>query len=80
MKSIITKTIGIFIMIAGSAFADTGAVASENGWLWILFLGFAAVIIVFQLIPSVILLGAMLKGAFGAPIKSTTTAGEITKS
>lgn len=77
MKSIITNTIGILFIIAGSAFADTGAGASENGWLWILFLGFAAVIVVFQLIPSVILLGAMLKGAFGAPIKSSVTAADV---
>lgn len=80
MKSIITSTVGIFIMLAGSAFADTGAGANENGWLWILFLGFAAVIVVFQLIPSVILLGSMLKGAFGSPIKASVTTDGTTKS
>ena len=73
MKSILTKTAGILIMIAGSAFADTGA-AAGNGWLWLLFLGVAAVIVVFQLIPSVILFSSMLKGLFGSPLKAGATA------
>jgi hypothetical protein len=74
MKSIITNTAGILIMLAGSAFADTGAGSAGNGWLWILFLGVAAVIVVFQLIPSVILFSSMLKGLFGSPLKEGTTA------
>jgi hypothetical protein len=64
MKSILTYTASLLIMIAGSAFADTGAGAAENGWLWMLFLGFAALIVTFQLVPSMILFSAMLKGIF----------------
>lgn len=71
MKSIITTIAGILLMFAGSAFADTGAAANENGWLWMLFLGFGAIIFVFQLVPSVILFGSMLKGIFGAPVKQS---------
>ena len=74
MKSILTKTAGILIMIAGSAFADTGAGTAANGWLWLLFLGVTAVIVVFQLIPSVILFSSMLKGLFGSPLKAGATA------
>lgn len=76
MKSIISNSFGIFLMIAGSAFADTGAGADENGWLWMLFLGFGALIVVFQLVPSMILFGSMLKGLFGSPIKESPTASE----
>jgi hypothetical protein len=76
MKSIITNCAGILIMIAGSAFADTGASATENGWLWMLFLGFAALIVVFQLVPSMILFGSMLKGLFGEPVKRSSPVAE----
>jgi hypothetical protein len=79
MKSTITNTIGILVMIAGSAFADTGAGANESGWVWMIFLGFAALIVAFQLVPAVILGGAMLKGIFGSPIKVGLT-DETTKS
>jgi hypothetical protein len=78
MKSIITNSAGILIMIAGSAFADTGASTAENGWLWMLFLGFAAVIVVFQLVPSVILFSSMLRGIFSAPINADPAATEAT--
>ena len=74
MKSILTNTIWILIMIAGSAFADTGAGAAEDGWLWMLFLGFASVIVAFQLVPSMILCGAMLKGFFSPAAKESDTA------
>ena len=76
MKSILTYTASLLIMIAGSAFADTGAGASENGWLWMLFLGFAALIVAFQLVPSMILFGAMLKGLFSKAAPESATASE----
>jgi len=76
MKSIITNSTGIFLMIAGSAFAGTGAEASENGWLWMLFLGFGALIVAFQLVPSMILFGAMLKGLFSSTVKESAAAAE----
>lgn len=76
MKSILLNSAGIFLMIAGSAFADTGANADENGWLWMLFLGFGALIVVFQLVPSMILFGSMLRGLFGSPAKESRPAIE----
>ncbi len=74
MKSMIANSSGILLMIAGSAFADTGTGGEESGWLWMLFLGFGALIIVFQLVPSMILFGSMLKGLFSSTAKETTTA------
>jgi len=76
MKSILSNSLGIFLLIAGSAFADTGASADENGWLWMLFLGFGALIIVFQFVPSMILFGSMLKGLFSSPAKESPTTPE----
>jgi len=76
MKSIITNSSGILLMIAGSAFADTGAGASESGWLWMLFLGFGALIVVFQLVPSVILFVSMLRGLFSASAKKSPAMSE----
>lgn len=35
----------------------------------VLFLGFAALIVAFQLIPSLVLFGSMLKGLFGSSVK-----------
>lgn len=66
MKSILSNSAGIILMIAGSAFADTGAGTEENGWLWMLFLSFGALIVVFQLVPSMMLFASMLRGVFGA--------------
>ena len=77
MKSILSNSAGILLLVAGSAFADTGASADENGWLWMLFLGFGALIVVFQLVPSMILFGSMLKGLFGAPVKESSAVTEV---
>lgn len=77
MKSIFSNSAGLVLLMAGSAFAGTGAAASENGWLWMLFLGFAALVVVFQLVPSVILLGAMLKGLFSAKETPETNSTKI---
>lgn len=66
MKSLFTNSLGILLISAGSAFAATGTGTEENGWLWMLFLGFGAVIVVFQVVPAMILLGAMLKGIFSS--------------
>jgi hypothetical protein len=76
MKSILSNSAAIIFMIAGSAFADNGAGAAENGWLWMLFLGFGALIVAFQLVPSMILFGAMLKGIFSPAANDSATAGE----
>jgi hypothetical protein len=79
MKSIFSHSAVTVLLTAGSAFAGTGAAAGENGWLWMLFLGFAALIVVFQLVPSVILLGAMLKGLFSTKESPTVSGTGATK-
>jgi hypothetical protein len=76
MKSILANSTGILLLIAGSAFADTGAGAAENGWLWMLFLGFGALIVAFQLVPSMILFSAMLRGLFSPAAKESSAATE----
>jgi len=76
MKAILSNSVGILLMIAGSAFADTGGSADENGWLWMLFLGFGALIVVFQFVPSMILFASMLKGLFSSPAKENPATSE----
>jgi hypothetical protein len=76
MKSILTNTAGILVMTAGSAFAGIGADVTENGWLWMLFLGFGALIVAFQLVPCVILGGAMLKGLFSKAAAESAVAAD----
>jgi hypothetical protein len=82
MKSIITNTAAILTMTAGSAFAGIGADVTENGWLWMLFLGFGALIVVFQLVPCVILGVTMLKALFSkaAPESAAADANGTAKS
>jgi hypothetical protein len=76
MKSILSNCTGILLLIAGSAFADTGAGAAENGWLWVLFLGFGAMIVAFQLVPSMILFGSMLRGLFSTAAHESSATTE----
>jgi hypothetical protein len=76
MKSILSNSTGILLLIAGSAFADTGAGTAENGWLWMLFLGFGALIVAFQLVPSMILFGSMLRGLFSTAAKESSASTE----
>ncbi|HEY5674809.1 MAG TPA: hypothetical protein VIR78_13965 [Malonomonas sp.] len=64
MKNIIRNTL---IVLAG--FSTTAHAAAEAGgeggsFLLTLFIGFFALIIVFQLIPAVLLFAGMLKGLF----------------
>jgi hypothetical protein len=62
------KTILRIIVVLGAtislAMAGDGTEASGNGLLVFLFLGFGAVIIVFQLIPGLMLFSSMIKGFF----------------
>jgi hypothetical protein len=46
------------------AFAANGSIVKGSTFLLILFLGFAALIIVFQFIPGLVLFVTMLKGIF----------------
>jgi hypothetical protein len=55
-------TILALVITASNAFAGGGSYGAEGlSLLTILFVGFVALVIVFQLVPAVILLGGMVK-------------------
>jgi hypothetical protein len=56
------------------ALAANGSEVKGSTFLLVLFLGFAALIVVFQFIPGLVLFATMLKGLFTrAPKKATPT-------
>lgn len=63
------QTIAIVIAILGIttslALAGEGRETMGSGLFVILFLGFGALIVIFQLIPSLMLFSSMMKGLFG---------------
>jgi len=67
-KEAVMKTMRMLIsMMAGSAsvaFAAAETQGSEMGILTYLFIGFFAVVIVFQLVPAMVLFVGMVKGLF----------------
>lgn len=63
MKTILCSALVVLFGFASSAFAATEADGGSSLLLF-LFLGFFALIIVFQLVPAVILFYGMLKGLF----------------
>ncbi len=64
MKSIIRNTLIILSSFSSSAYAAAEASSEGGSFLLTLFIGFFALIIVFQLVPAVILFVGMLKGLF----------------
>jgi hypothetical protein len=63
----IMMTILTAIMVeATPALASSDPETMGTSVLVLLFLGFGALILVFQLIPSLVLFGSMLKGLFGS--------------
>lgn len=73
MKRSAMNGAAILVILAANAFADTGT-SDQGGWLWTLFIGFGALIIVFQLVPATVLFGSMLKGLFTATAKKAALA------
>ncbi len=73
------KTISITVLsllgTVSSALASGGNEAGGLGLLTILFLAFAAFVVLFQLVPGVRLLGGMLKDIFTASEKKTLKIG-----
>ncbi|KAF0219614.1 MAG: hypothetical protein FD174_1869 [Geobacteraceae bacterium] len=78
MKNSIKKAlITLLIGSASVAFAASGAEHEGNSLVLALFLGFGALVIVFQLFPGVMLFVSMVKGLFSsAPKESTVPAGK----
>jgi hypothetical protein len=64
-------TILTMVITASYAFAGGGSMGAEGlSLLTIVFAGFVAMVVVFQLVPAVILLGGMLKALFSLTRKS----------
>jgi hypothetical protein len=76
MKSTIKNALLVFICSVSTAFAANGVEKGESSLFLILFLGFGALIIVFQMIPGVLLFFSMLRGLFSAAPKETALAAE----
>jgi hypothetical protein len=62
---IMMKILATIMVTATPALASSDPETTGGSLLVFLFLGFGALIVVFQLIPSLILFGSMLKGLFG---------------
>lgn len=65
MKSILQNTLIMMIGLSSTAFASEATGASEGALLIALFLGFFALIVVFQLVPATLMLIGILRGLFG---------------
>jgi len=76
MRTVMRALLVTLASVAPALAADGGAVKGST-LLLILFLGFAALIIVFQFIPGLVLFVTMLKGLFtGEPKKDTDSLSE----
>ncbi len=73
MKKQITYLLTGLSLMATSAFAAETSGAGEGSLLLSLFIGFFALIIVFQLVPATLMLIGMLRGIFGRDQKKATT-------
>jgi hypothetical protein len=68
------KTLIVTLAWVAPALASSGNEGKGSAFLLVLFLGFAALIIVFQFIPGLVLFFTMLKGLFTAvPKKASAT-------
>ncbi len=66
MKTTLRNTlIALLTFSSSSVFAASTAGAGEGGLLVSLFLGFFALIVVFQLVPAALMLVGILRGLFG---------------
>jgi hypothetical protein len=65
MKATLRNTLIALLTFSSSAFAASATGAGEGSLLVSLFLGFFALIIVFQLVPATLMLVGILRGLFG---------------
>ncbi len=73
MKNTLRNTLIALVAFSSSAFAAGDAGAGEGSLLLSLFIGFFALIIVFQLVPATLMLIGMLRGLFGRDHKKVET-------
>ena len=69
MKNTVRNTLIALTAFSTSAYAAESAGAGEGSLLLSLFIGFFALIIVFQLVPATIMLIGMLRGLFSSDQK-----------
>ncbi len=74
MKATVRNTLLSLLGSSSMAFAAGGPETEGSGFLLALFLGFGALIILFQTIPGLILFGSMMKGIFSAFTSKATKA------
>ena len=72
MKNTLRNTLIALIAFSSSAYA-AGSGAGEGSLLLSLFIGFFALIVVFQLVPAVILFVGIVKGLVGKDSKNVET-------
>jgi len=73
------KALMMTLATAGTAWAASGAESEGNGLLVTSFLAFGALIIVLQLLPGLMLFGAMIKGLFISRQKTSPPGHRATK-
>jgi hypothetical protein len=74
MKAILT-TLAVTLATVTPALAANANAAKGSSILLIIFLGFGALIVVFQFIPGMVLFFSMLKGLFTATPKKASAGG-----
>lgn len=65
MKTTIRSILIALAALSSSAYASSSSTGSEGGLLVSLFLGFFALIIIFQLVPATLMMIGVLRGLFG---------------
>ena len=65
MKQILRNALIALLTCSSSAFAAGTVSSSGGGFLLSLFIGFFALILVFQIVPAVLMLIGMVKGVVG---------------
>ncbi len=73
MKRSLRNALIALFAFSSSAFAAGTAGSGESGLLVTLFLGFFALIIVFQLVPATLMMIGMLRGLFGRDRKEVSS-------
>ncbi len=72
MKKMLRNALIALAIFSTSAFASSTSNAGEGSLLLSLFIGFFALIIVFQLVPATLMLIGMLRGVLGRDHKEIT--------
>lgn len=73
MKNTLRNTLVALISFSSPAFAAGNSGAGEGSLLLSLFIGFFALIIVFQLVPATLMLIGMIRGLLGRDQKKVET-------